>query len=236
MTNVWYSEQLARWGLKVITLPLAEPITLSDARLHLRLDDDGDSPPAHPDDPLIVLLITAAREWCENYAGRSLAPQTLELGGTVFALPLWQACCVRFSVNGVVQIYGAYVELPRGPVSAVLSVRYIDDQGVEQTIATTDYILDDYVQPPRLYAAQGVTWPTPQAVPNAAKIRYIAGYDLPGDSPNPNPLPASILAAMKLVLGHLYENREQTTDLKLEQLPLGAQSLLDRYRLRLGMA
>ena len=238
MISTWHHRQLSRWNVKVVVPASGEQITLAEAKLHLRIDDDGSSPPGHPDDAMILALITAAREWCEGYSGLSLAPQTLALGSGAFGhSSLWMPCsCYRYSVDGSAQPYNAYVELPLGPVSSIVEVSYLDGAGLSQVMSAADYVLDDFSRPARLYAAFGTTWPTTQGGPNSAQVTYRAGYDLLGDSPNPNPIPLSIVQAMKLVLGHLYENRENTTDAKLELLPLGAMALLDHYRVRTGVA
>jgi uncharacterized phiE125 gp8 family phage protein len=233
-----YAEQLTRWGVKVIDQPLDEQMTLEEAKLHLRVDDDGGSPPAHPDDELIAVLISAAREWCEAYAGLSLAPKTLEIGGSGFGPQYWADGCYTYgcwTFNS--QQMTSSIELPFGPVNYVSSVTYIDGDGIEQTLASSDYVLDTYNRVARLYTSYGGMWPASQLQPNAVKIRYIAGFDLVGESPIVNPLPSSVLAAMKLVLGHLYENREQTAVVNnMMMIPLGAQALLDSFRVRTGIA
>lgn len=225
----WYQERMARWGLKLITPPIGEPISLTEMRLHLRLDDDGDSPPAHPDDPLITTLMVAAREYVENYLGRAVAPQTFEIAARSF-----QPCDYR--LHG----YGAFIELPMSPVSQIVSVTYTDGDGNVQTVAASDYTLDDFSDPALLWAKDGTSWPIPARGPNMARIRYIAGYDLPGDSPNVNPLPSSIIAAIKLVVGNYYENREAAAQLArgetITDLPMGVAALLDPYRLDFGIA
>jgi len=57
--------------LKVITSPTSEPLTLEEAKLHLKVETDAD-------DSLITSLITAARETAEIFTGRALASQVLE--------------------------------------------------------------------------------------------------------------------------------------------------------------
>lgn len=207
-------------ALRVITPPVGEQITLAMARLHLRLDDDGDSPAAHPDDPWLTGVgIPAAREYCEGWLGRSLAPQTFEF--TLDQFPV------------------ATMELPMAPVTAVASVKYVDGDGAVQTMSVSDYDLDIYAAPPRLRPVVNATWPTPKFTTNAVRVRFTAGYDLPGDSPSLNPLPFAIKAAMLLMLGHLYERREATLETArgdLIEIPLGVQSLLRPYQLRLSMA
>ena len=58
--------------------PTVEPITLAEARLHLRLDTFG-SPPSHPDDSLVEAIISAARGMAENYLNHSIANREVVL-------------------------------------------------------------------------------------------------------------------------------------------------------------
>jgi len=232
---VGYYDVLARWGLKVIVPATIEPVTLGQAKLHLRITDDAGSPSVHPDDPLITALITAARQYCEAYSGLALASQVVELGGRSF-MP---ASAYLYSGSSGQNTYCTqYVELPMPPIAGIQSVSYADSTGTQIPIAASGYILDDYVFPPRLYS---MSWPTTSNNPAAARIRYAVGYDLPGNSPNPNPIPESVVAAIKLVLGHLYENREETisgnrSSLAITEIPIGAKVLLDLYRVRQGFA
>lgn len=196
---------------KIITPPTAEPITLEECRMHLRLVADG-SPPEHEHDPMILSQLSAAREWAERFTGLSLAPQTL-------AIALDDFPCDA-------------LKLPRGPVAAVLSVTYVDEDGAPRTLDPSAYQLDTFSEPPRLLSASGIDWPSTSATAlNPVVIRYEAGYSLPGDSPQLTPLlPASIRAALLLILGDLYENAEDSTERKLEHIPRGAEALLRPFR------
>ena len=229
----WRAERLAHFGIKVVSRPVAEPITLDDARLHLRVDP-YDSPPTHPDDSIISAQLSAAREWCEGDLGLSLAPQTLELGRGGFPF-------VYGMLGGGGGSHVPWIELPFGPVSSVLSVTYVDGDGTEQTLDPLAYVLDNYSRPARLYPKSGTSWPITSTQmfvdPNIVKVRYLAGYSFLGDSPQDSePLPWVLMAMILLVLGGLYEHRENSTELKLMELPLGAIALGERYRVRLGMA
>lgn len=48
--------------------------------------------------------------------------------------------------------------------------------------------------------------------------------------------PRSLRAAILLVLGHLYENREDSVEKALASIPNGADALMRPLRVRLGMA
>lgn len=201
--------------VKVIAYPVAEPITIEEARQHLRVDLDNDSPPSSPDDELIMLQLAAAREWCEQYLESSIAQQTLELA--LDAFPLTE------------------IQLPMGPVVWVESITYVDIDGVEQGMDEADYVLDNYSTTAWIMPAVGTTWPITQSVVNALKVRYLAGYGLPNESPPDNRLPRSIRAAILLILGSLYEQREDSSPIKQESIPLGASYLLNPYRHTMGV-
>jgi len=203
-------------GWKVVTGPTSEQITLAEARLHLRLDDDGDSPASHPDDPWLLQNIPTARRWCERWMMRALAPQVIE-----FALPAFNS---------------ASIDLPMSPITSIVSVKYFDGDYVEQTLGTDAYTFDNYIEPARIVLAYGTTWPTTTIVPNAVKVRYHCGYSLRGDSPYSNPMPDEFRSAMLLVLADLYENRENSSADKMQEVCMAAQNLMLPYRLRLSMA
>lgn len=207
------------YGMRTIGAPAGEPISLADAWAHLKIDTFG-SPPASDDDAWLTTTgIPGARDWCEQYIGGSIAPQTIELAAQGFPI--------------------GFVPLPFGPVLSMVSVIYTDADGIDQTMTGADYALDPYERRAKLRLAYGATWPTARASTNSVRIRYVAGFSLADDSPQINPLPAGIRAAILLILGHLYENRENTIAeerITIQEVPMGAASLLEKYRLRLSMA
>lgn len=222
---------------KVITPPTAEPISLDEAHLHLRLDV-YDSPPTHPDDPLILSQITAAREWIEKFTGRSMSERLLEIG--LDAFPNQHRGRGNYPDHRLGVAYTGEgrrphpIRLPGGPVNSLDRVLYTDSAGVDQTM--TDAQFDSYEEPARVLPASGSTWPSTQICMGAVKVRYWAGYSSPDDSPSGTPLPLPLKQAMLLVLGHLYETREDTADVALISVPMGAEALARPYRLDTALA
>lgn len=211
-----YRDRAMTTAVKIVVPsdPTEEPITLEEAWRHLRIDTYG-SPLASDDDPWLEDIgIPAARQWAEGYTGLSLAPQTLELVADAFP--------------------SGYFELPFGPVQYVESITYTDTDDVEQTF--TDFELNSYLVPARLSPAFGFTWPTARDSTNSVRVRYVAGYSLPGYSPAGFVLTSRLKIGLLLMLGHLYENREDTTALRLELIPNGAKLFLDYDRTRRGFA
>jgi uncharacterized phiE125 gp8 family phage protein len=194
--------------------PADEPITLEEARHHLRVDTYGSPATSDDDDWLTDIGIPAARMWAEGYTGLSLAPQTIEIVARQFP--------------------AEYFELPFGPVQAIVSVEYTDALGVPQPF--TDYELDGYRMPAVLQPAYGFTWPTALDWTNSVRVRYQAGYSLPSHSPAGFVLTSRLKIGILLMLGHLYENREDTSTLNLSLIPNGARTFLDFDRTRRGFA
>jgi len=134
----------------IATAPTAEPVTLADAKAHLRIVAGDTS----EDAAIITPLITAAREYCENITGRALAPQTIE------AYP---------------ERLDDIIVLPRPPVVSVTSVKYTDADGTETTMDAGNYIVDKVGG--RIAFRTKPTF-TP-AVVNPVKITYEAGTTPP---------------------------------------------------------
>lgn len=222
----WQREWRERAGLRTIEPASAELVSVAEAAAHLRLDAYG-SPPAYEDETLIGYLITAAREYVEGLTGLTLAPATLELRGRSFpGLCRWEG--------------DSGIELRTAPVSGIVSVSYVDGDGATQAMSTSDYVLDADALVPVLFPAYGASWPGVRDEPGAVRIRFTAGYDA-GGSPSVDLLPRSLRAALLLMVGHLYENREETTrgeggSTLVNPIPLGISALIERYRVRRGFA
>lgn len=178
---------------QVTTQPATEPVTLAEAKAHLRIDTTAD-------DTLIESLITAARQWCEDYERRAYVTQTITVK------------LDRFT-NKIV--------LPKPKLQSVTSVKYIDTAGVEQTLSTDIYNVDTYREPGRITLAYNQSWPTTRDDYNAVEIVYVAGY---GDAAD---VPDRVKCAIKLIVGHLYENRESTAPISIHEVPFTVTALLN---------
>jgi uncharacterized phiE125 gp8 family phage protein len=147
-----------------ITDATVEPITLAEAKLHLRVD-------GATEDALITALVTATRTACEHRCQRTLLQTTWELTQDGFTDAL-------------------RLEYPR--IIAVTSVQYRDAAGVLQTLAGTEYLLDADSEPGYVVPAYGKSWPYTYEQINSVKVRYTAGYGTTADKV-PAPLKQWIL-------------------------------------------
>ena len=155
----------------------------------------------HEDDALIQGLLDSAVEYAQHYTGRSVGSQILELALDAFPV-------------------GA-IELKQGPVTSITSVKYTDTASVVQTVDSANYTLDDYSFQNWVLPAYVYTWPTTLDAANVVKVRYVAGAAT---------VPAAILAALKLMVGHWYQNREQGSKFEIKEIPLGVHALLNTQK------
>jgi len=152
-------------SMSIVIPPSVEPMTAADIAIPLRLD--GSTFDAY----INGTLIPAFRAKCENLLGRYLTTQTAEL--VLDAFP------------------SDDVDLWVPDVQSVVSVKYLDVDGVQQTLASTDYALDADSTPCWLLPV--TIWPTAGEFANAVRIRYTCGYG-PAASDVPNNLKLWITA------------------------------------------
>ncbi len=127
--------------------PQAEPVSLAEARAHLRLDHESE-------DALVTSLIRAAREEVEAACGLALIAQDWRL--TLDRLP-----------------GSKLVTLRRHPVVEILSVTVYGAEGEASLVAGDRYTLDRHSRPARLHFAEA---PQPRVAMNGIEIDFRAGF------------------------------------------------------------
>ncbi len=158
------------------------------------------------DDAYVQRLIIAAREWAEAATGRALITQTW-----VFRLDC-------FPAHGEIMI-------PHSPVQSISSVSYLDTAGATQTLDSADYSVDIYSLPARLRPSYGNCWPSTRQDYNAVTITAVCGEADAAD------VPEKLKQAMLLVIGHLFEHREEVSDFQVFQVPKASEWLAEPYRI-----
>jgi len=137
--------------LEIVTPPAAEPLTIAEAKAHLRVDTDAE-------DPYLDALIRAARASIEHETRRALITQTLRLHLDRFP-------CERT------------IWVPRPPLQSVSSITYTDTAGATQTLDAGSYHAGTASSPGRIRLAEAASWPSEAACrPGAVRVEFIAGY------------------------------------------------------------
>ncbi len=181
-------------GLERTVAPTVEPISLDEAKRHLRRLDGYE-------DTTIQEYVTAARTLCEEAIGQSFVTQTWEQ-----KLDRWPRVCADNRRGEI--------ELARGPVQAVSAVTYVATDGSTMTMASSDYIVSTG-QNGRVSPRFGVSWPIAQVQADAITVTYLAGYGGAAASTDPNAsalaVPGTIKSAIKIYTGYLMMERDQNT-------------------------
>lgn len=179
----------------VVVTPPVHGVSLATVKAHLRVDHNDD-------DALIAAYLDAAVGHIDGPHGwldRAIWPQTLELRQNGFG--------------------PAPIRLPYGPATSVTSVKYVDANGAEQTLASDQYTLTNAGD---LGLAYGASWPSLRGDAEGVRIRYVAGFAS---------LPPAILSAILLMVGDLYQNRETVGEVAGEiQMSMTVRALLAPFR------
>ena len=188
--------------------PAPSLLTINEARAQVVVEHDLD-------DDLIGGLIAAAQshlDGADGILGRALIAQR------------WRAVWSRAPLS-------SRVALPLPRLISVEEVKFYDAAGVAQALDGSRYrsfTLSDYGG---VELVAGADWPSVQAGrADAFHIDFTAGYGVDASD-----VPGAILAAAKLLVGHLYRHREASTSLSLEALPMGVHHLIAPFRVAEGL-
>ena len=165
-------------ALKIYSAPASEPVTLSEAKLHLRVD-------GNEDDTLIQGLIQTARVDVETISLHKLITQTWDL-----------------YLDGFPGSSG--LALPYPPLQSVSGIYYTPYGGTETQFSAANYYVDAISVPGWVVLDAAASWPSNILIGvNGVRIRFVCGFGLTSATVDPR-----AILAMKLLIGHYYENRE----------------------------
>lgn len=136
-------------ALVMTSPPVCEPVTVDEAKTHLRVDGTHE-------DVLVSSLILTSRLHIETALSLALIDQS------------WTLCLDRWP-------RGSEVEVPMSPLKAVTSVRVKSAAGDWVTLPSTNYLVDLISKPPRLFW-NGTTRPDPGVPACGIEITFEAGF------------------------------------------------------------
>ncbi len=152
------------------------------------------------EDDMIYNLITAARRICEQWQNRAYLTQT------------WNMYLDRFP---------PVINPPYAPLQTA-TIKYYDSNGVQQELSDTLYSVYIKQEPGRIIPVFGQVWPAVRSIPNTVEVVYVAGYGATRAS-----TPESVKGAIKFLVAHWFENREEVIlQGTPKRLPLAVEALL----------
>lgn len=187
-------------ALELIEAPATTPITLGEVRSQLRVE-------SFDDDTLLGRLINTAVAYTDV---------TGSLGHAMIS----QKWAQWFGPN-----LSQSVRLQLGPVTQVHAVKYYDENGDLQTDTLNNYEVTGTSFNTLVGPKEGFSWPTTAQRSDAIRIEYTIGY---GETPST--VPETIRHALMLLVGHWYDNREQSVMDELSNIPFGYEQLIAMHR------
>jgi len=179
-----------------ITDAAVEPISVTDFKTNTKVDGTGE------DASTIPLYIGAARRHFEAKTDRILMTQTWE------------------------EYYDyapSYVYIQKAPLQSVTHIKYLDEDDVEQTLATASYTVDTKGVCPRIKI---IDKPTVSDKINNFWVRFVVGY---GDASTD--VPQDMIMAVTYMASHFYENRLPiVSGTVVNEVPMTFKSLTDPHR------
>ena len=134
-------------AFKVVTAATENPITLTEAKTHLKVDTTAD-------DTFITNLIKSATSSAQEYTNRFFIQTTIQQVGDK-----WEDISNLF----------------KSPVLSVTNIKYVDPDGTLQTLNTDIYFLDDVNKPARIGLKPNQSYPQIIDRLNAVQVNYIVG-------------------------------------------------------------
>ncbi|KPF47073.1 head-tail connector protein [Rhizobium sp. AAP43] len=183
--------------------PLSSLLDLEEVKRHLNVDHSDD-------DELVSAYIDAATAHFDGYSGilgRCLISQTW-----VQKFHCWPACGMRLAFPDVQSV----------------EIAYFDPQNVSQTLSASTYRLIEGASGSYVEWDQQFASPSIYDRADAISVTMVCGYGT-----SDTDVPASISIAAKMLVAHLYENRE-AAGAALSETPFGVMALVSPYR-RIGL-
>ncbi len=176
----------------LITPATYQPITLDEVKAQCRLGSST------AEDSLLEIYIGKARGLFEDLTGRQIMPA------------VWELWLDKFPTD-------VRIELPKSPLISVVSVKYIDGDGTEQTLSDTLYTVDtpSGENPDRgsvTLLTSTSTWPVTSEQSLAVTIQYEAGYVDTTVSPLAPKVPDVIKGFLLELVADSYQYRSVTNE------------------------
>lgn len=194
---------MAIFATRRVTGPNPEPVSVSELRDHLRIDDDSM-------DAQIQRWAKSARLDAESLLGKKIGPQT------------WQIVFTGWPS-------GRVLELPLPPVRSIASVTYLDQDWVTYTLEPEKYRLIEDIS--ALYLLPAYSWPSVTLIPaGGVRVEIVTGIaDSDGGSPETFTVPENLKQAIRWYVGQMHRNPEASTlgsILQSQELSLGYKHIL----------
>lgn len=217
--------------LQINTRPTAtDLIPLATAKEFLRVTHSSE-------DTTIEAMIAGAIDSAQNFTNSNFLSHTYTM-----YLQSWSDVYVNNTYNGYLYrdietnlntVNGGYFSpytglaqfvIPNPPLRAITHIKYYDNTNTQQTYSATNYTMFSFInQKGFVEINKDVNLPSLYERADAVEIKFTTGF---GNSSGD--VPAAIKQAILLIIGKLYELREDS----VSRLPKASEYLLEPYRIK----
>jgi hypothetical protein len=185
--------------LTIVVKPTAFPVTMDEARAHMRIDSDDAA-----EDAIISANINAATAYAEKWLGLALITRTFDLFLDQWPTRRTEKWWDGTRTGSISEMFQTERELmvPFPPLQSVTHIKTYDDSDTESTFAASKYFVDTATKPGRIVLRDAAETPAPTRVANGLEIRCVAGY---GD--DYADVPENIRQGILRMAAHLFEAR-----------------------------
>ena len=185
---------------QVVTPASTYPVSLTEAKAHLKVD-------ISTDDTLITNLIIAATQLSEEYTNRFFINTVIN-----------QTCTTFLDLK---QLY-------KSKVVSVTHVKYYDSDNTLQTLASSNYVVNNQFEPAQINLVVDGIFPDIADRIDAIECKYTVGYGAAASD-----VPNAIKQAILLTIGNWYANRESViTGRTSTELAQSSLWLLNTYKVQ----
>lgn len=191
----------------LVTAPDIQPVSLAEAKLHLRVDHDDD-------DVLIGGLIRAATEHLDGWTG------------------ILGRCLVDQEWRQDFDAFASCLSLPLGPCISITSVTIGGD-----VVDSGSYALSTDAGGRAHVVFDGVSGSGAVSVVYKAGYETIPAVPADGETPvvpARSTVPEPLKIAILLLVGHWFQNRDTAATASINELPFAVDALISPYR-RVGV-
>lgn len=186
----------------LVTPPVTLPVTLAEAKRHLRVDGSDE-------DALIDGLIRAVVSYLDGWTG------------------ILGCCLVEQTWRQNFDHFGCWMHLRLDPIIEIVSITYRNADGQIATVSDSHYARVTDSTGSYVFWDAAYSPPSDLYEQGAVSVTFKAGYpEVDGKSTVPDAIKLAIL----LMVGHWYANREAVAEGVFNEVPMSAKSLINTFR------
>lgn len=206
----------------VVVTPASDPVSLAELKTAAHITHSTE-------DDFLTDTIVAATERYQFDTRRQLMEATFDWFLPFFSSHTFVSSHLHLN-QSVTILNERSFEIPLPPLRSIVSVKFFDTAGIQQTVPASEYGTKISSEPGRIYNLPNEEWPDIEddRIEDAVVIRYVAGAAVITDVPEID------RRAILLLAQHWIENREAVVlddRIRTSEVPLSYPDIAERRKI-----